>query len=95
MDIYEFIRPELTVLIPVLYLLGIGLKRSRVPDRLIPTILGAVSVVVCAFWVIATGDVDDVRSAASALFVSITQGILAAGASVYINQLYVQSKKEE
>ena len=32
----EFIKPELLILIPVLYAVGIGLKKSRVSDTLIP-----------------------------------------------------------
>lgn len=93
MDYKEYIRTELIILIPVMYLIGAGIKKSKVADRWIPLILGAVSVLLAAIWVVSTGDIHNCKECASAVFTSVTQGILAAGASVYINQLYVQSKK--
>ena len=94
MNLKDFIKPELLILIPVLYVIGIGLKRSKLSDSRIPLILGGIAIVLSAAWVIATGDISSVKEAAYALFVSVTQGILSAGASVYVNQLYVQSKKK-
>ena len=94
MHFKEFIKPELMVLIPVLYLVGMGIKRSRVADKWIPFLLGMVSITISALWVVATTDITDVKDVASALFVAVTQGVLAAGASVYLNQLYIQSKKQ-
>lgn len=57
--------------------------------------LGGISVILSAAWVIATSDISTLKDVACAIFVSVTQGILCAGASVYINQLYVQSKKKD
>ena len=95
MNLEEFIKPELLILIPVLYIVGTGLKKSKLSDTLIPLILGAISVILSAAWVIATSDISTIKDVAYALFVSATQGILSAGASVYFNQLYVQSKKKD
>lgn len=95
MGIKEFIKPELLILIPVLYVVGIGLKKSKLSDTLIPLILGGIAIVLSAAWVIATSDISTLKDVAYALFISVTQGILSAGASVYINQLYVQSKKKD
>lgn len=95
MDFKDFIKPELLILVPVLYVVGIGLKRSKLPDPLIPMLLGAISIILSASWVIATSDISTLKDVAYALFVSVTQGVLSAGASVYINQLYVQSKKND
>ena len=95
MELKEFIKPELLILIPVLYVVGIGLKKSKLPDTLIPLVLGGISVVLSAAWVIATSDISTLKDVAYALFISVTQGILSAGASVYVNQLYVQSKKKD
>lgn len=91
----EFIKPELLVLIPVLYIIGIGLKKSTISDNAIPLLLGITAIILSASWVIATSHIQTLNDVASALFVSITQGILSAGTSVYINQLYVQSKKKD
>lgn len=95
MDLKEFIKPELLILIPVLYVVGIGLKKSKLSDTLIPLILGGIAIILSSAWVIATSDISTLRDIAYALFISVTQGILSAGASVYVNQLYVQSKKKD
>ena len=95
MKFEEFIKPELLILIPVLYFVGIGLKKSKLSDTLIPLLLGGISIVLSGAWVIAASDISTLKDVAYALFVSVTQGILSAGASVYFNQLYVQSKKKE
>ena len=95
MDLKELIKPELLILIPVLYVVGIGLKKSKLSDTLIPLILGGIAVILSAAWVIATSEISTSKDVAYALFISVTQGILSAGASVYVNQLYVQSKKKD
>lgn len=94
MEYGQYIKTELLILVPVLYLFGIGLKKSRVPDRLIPVILGIVSVLLSALWIFAREPVSGPEEGALACFTAITQGILLAGASVYVNQLYIQSKKK-
>lgn len=93
MNFKEFIKPELLILIPVLYVVGMGLKKSKLSDKLIPVVLGVTSIILSAAWVIATSDISTTKDVAYAIFVSVTQGVLSAGASVYINQLYIQSKK--
>ena len=95
MNYQDYIKTELLVLIPVLYFIGIGLKRSQLPDKWIPTVLGIFSVVLSSVWVIATAEVSSIQETAFAIFTAVTQGVLVAGASVYMNQLYVQAKKEE
>lgn len=94
MDYQDYIKTELLVLIPVLYFIGIGLKKSKLPDKWIPIALGAVSVTLSAVWVIATSEISGIQETASALFTAITQGVLVAGVSVYANQIYVQTHKE-
>ena len=95
MNFEEFIKPELLILVPVLYVIGIGLKKSKLSDTLIPLVLGGIAIALSAAWVIATSDISTLKDIAYVLFVSVTQGILSAGTSVYVNQLYVQSKKKE
>ena len=95
MNYEDYIKTELLILIPVLYLIGIGLKKSEMPDRWIPLMLGVISVVLSAIWILATEEVADVRQLAAAVFTAITQGVLIAGASVYANQIYKQGKKDE
>lgn len=95
MNLEEFLKPELLILIPVLYVVGMGLKKSKLSDTLIPAILGGIAILLSGAWVAATSEIITFRDVAYALFVSVTQGVLCAGASVYCNQLYVQSKKKK
>lgn len=93
--IKELIKPELLVLIPVLYFLGNSLKDSEIPNKHIPWFLGLVSVVMCTLFVIATTDIGYWNEALMVVFSGFTQGILCASASVYVNQVIKQSGKDE
>lgn len=95
MNLKNFIKPELLILIPVLYVVGMGLKKSTLSDTRIPLVLGGISIALSVAWVIATSDISTLKDVAYVLFVSVTQGFLSAGASVYFNQLYLQSKRKE
>ena len=91
----EYIKPELLVLIPVLYLIGAAVKKSKVADKFIPWILGGVSVALSALWILASNFPTTAADVALAIFTAITQGVLIAGASVYVNQLVKQTGKDE
>lgn len=95
MDFVEYIKPELLILIPVLYLIGVGVKKSAISDKFIPLVLGAVGIVLCTIWVLATSETESTQDKMMAIFTAITQGILIAGASVYANQIIKQANKKE
>ena len=76
--------------------LGMALKQAKaVKDKYIPLILGGVSIVLCAIWVLATSEVCTGQQAAMAVFTAVTQGILVAGLSNYVNQIIKQGQKSE
>ncbi len=91
----EFIRPELLILIPVLYLYGVALKKSQVADKHIPWLLGVASVVLSFLFIAATSEIAKWQEVLMAVFSGLTQGVLCAGASVYVNQLMKQAGKCE
>lgn len=95
MSFYEYIKPELLVLIPVMYLIGMAVKKSRIKDKYIPLIIGLASVLLCILWVLADADLSGAKSVYTAVFTAIAQGVLIAGASVYADQIYKQSKKDK
>lgn len=95
MELNEYIKPELLVLIPVLYFIGVAVKKSNVPDKFIPWILGGVAVALSTLWICANCPMSSGAEIATGIFTAITQGVLVAGASVYVNQLYKQTGKEE
>ncbi len=91
----DYVKPELLVLVPVLYILGTGLKRSRmVADERIPAALGGVGMGLCALWLLGSpGPAADLQGWAMLAFTAIVQGLLVAGMAVYGNQLAKQQKK--
>ena len=92
----EYIKPELLVLVLVLYLVGFGLKKTeKVSDKYIPLILGLLGIVISSIYVVATSSITGYQSVLMMIFTALVQGILVAGASVYINQVVKQTKKEE
>lgn len=94
--IIQYIRPELLLLIPVCYLIGYAIKNSELNiDKWIPFILGGVSIVLCTLYILATSPVSTYQEVLMVMFISITQGVLTAGCSVYINQLIKQYNKVE
>lgn len=93
--IKEFIKPELLVLIPVLYMFGSALKNSQINNKHIPWLLGAFSVILSVMFIFATSEVEGTKATLISIFSGITQGILCAGASVYVNQLVKQASKDE
>ena len=90
----EFVKPELLILIPVLYLIGVGLKNSKFKDNFIPVILGVVGILLSTIYVFATSEISGSKDILMGIFISLTQGILVAGCSVYFNQIYKQLKEE-
>ena len=95
-QIINYVKPELIVVAIVLYFLGMALKQSQsVKDKYIPLLLGGVSIVLCAIWVLATSEIGNGQQVAMAVFTAITQGILVAGLSTYVDQIKKQIHKDE
>lgn len=95
MELQEYIKPELLILIPVLYLIGVAVKKSNLANKFIPWVLGVVSVILCGIWIFANSPITTGAEIATAIFTAVTQGVLIAGASVYVNQLIKQTGKDE
>lgn len=57
--------------------------------------LGLVGIIFSAIYVVATSTIASYQDILTIIFTSIVQGILVAGASVYVNQLIKQNNKEE
>ena len=75
-----------------------AIKKSPIRDELIPVILGASGIVLSFIYLMAAETVSGAQAVFTAIFTSITQGILCAAASVYSNQIYkqaVKAKEEE
>lgn len=95
-NMIDFVKPELTIVVVVLWILGYFLKNAKtVKDNLIPFALLAVGVGVAALWVFATSALGTPQDFALALFAAITQGVTVTGVAVLGNQLIKQAQKTE
>ncbi len=96
MDLTGYLRSELFVLIPVLYLVGIMLKRSPLKDWLIPYVICGIGVLL-SFAYLAGQGIEAGGGIWRLLFSAVTQGILCAACSVYAKNLIKQftERKEE
>lgn len=95
-NISEFIKPELLVLVAVLYILGIILKNaSFFPNNKIPLVLMGIGIFLAAIWVLSTSTLITRQDIALAVFTALVQGILVAGTAVLTDQLIKQAQKEE
>lgn len=95
-QIMNYIQPELIVVSVALYFIGIGLKKAQYfADKHIPAMLGVIGVVLSALYVFATTPVSNTQEVALAIFTAVVQGVLVAGLSTYVNQIFKQLNKEE
>lgn len=50
--IMDYVKPELVIVAIVLYFLGMWLKQAAfIKDEMIPMVLGAAGIFVCAIWI--------------------------------------------
>lgn len=95
-QIMNYVKPELLIVALVLYFLGKWLKQAAfIKDKYIPLVLGIVGIFICGIWVTSTADFEKGCDILAAVFASVTQGILVAGLSTYVNQIFKQLNKEE
>lgn len=95
-QITNYVKPELIVVAIALYFVGMALKQAQtVKDKYIPLILSGISIVICAMYVFATSTCNTPQDIVMAIFTAITQGILIAGLSTYVNQIVKQANKDE
>ena len=71
-QIMNYVKPELIVVAIVLYFLGMALKQAQsMKDKYIPLLLGGVSIILCAIWVLATSEIGNGQQVAMAIFTSL------------------------
>lgn len=92
MDFKEFIKPELLLLIPICYALGLWFKGIEgIKNWLIPFILSGISIGVCFLYLLASEFTAVGNLVAAYIFTSLTQGILCAAAAVFAANLVKQA----
>ena len=92
----ESIKPELLVLVPLMFGLGAALKADkRFPSANIPYTLAVAGMALAALYGAATARLDGWQSVVMAVFTAIVQGGLCALASVGVHQMYKQAKTQK
>ena len=81
----DYIKPELLI----------TAMAQAVKDKYIPLILGCAGILICGIYIFATCSCKNAQDIAMAVFTSMTQGVLVAGLSTYVNQLIKQLEKDE
>ncbi len=77
--ITDYLKPELLVLIPVCWGLGLILKSwPSFADKAIPPVMGVSSVAMAAMWGFAQSPIGGYQDALMALFTAIAQGVIAS-----------------
>lgn len=93
-QIMNYIKPELLVLVPVLYIIGAFFKASAaVPDKIIPSTLGVIGVALSVLWLLGTAPSPETANWPLLAFTALVQGLLCAGMAVYSNQIVKQAMK--
>ena len=90
MDITSYIEPKLLILIPVLYMLGLMIKKSEINDKYI---LGVMGIILATVYSLIGNELKGAEKLLSVIFAGVTQGLLCASASVYANNIFKQMKR--
>lgn len=92
MELFEYIKPELLILIPVLNIIGLMIKNSKIKNNYIPLLLTIIAIVFCIIYVwIYSNHSLSIKD----LFDTFIQGILIASFSIYNHQFCKQIKEKQ
>lgn len=87
MEFENYIKPELLIIVPVIYIIGMMIKKTeKIDDKWIPLILGIFGVIISCLYVMSVEGVS-----LTGIFTGITQGVLTSGCAVFVNQLVKQT----
>ena len=87
-EILTAIKPELLILLPVLYVIAEIIKVTTIKNWLIPFILWGVSIVLVTCYLLINNSFSD------SLFTGIVQGTIIAMATVGGNQFFKQATEK-
>lgn len=93
--INEYIKSELLVIVPVLYIIAKLLDTSKLNNQLIPGILMLISLTLAGVYTFASVDISSIQKILFAVFSTIVQGVLLSGSAVFggiLAQLYTKPK---
>lgn len=85
----QYLKPDFVILAAALYFLGIAIKRTqKIPNRFIPLLLLIAGILLAGLDTVSR--YEEYVNPAAAILDTLTHGIVCAGMSVYVNQLFKQ-----
>lgn len=94
--ITNYIKPELLILIPLLYALGMCFKSAKTfRDNMIPLALGVIGVVMAGLWFCGTAMPAGFAEILMTIFTSVCHGVICAAVAVYGDQILKQRNKAD
>ena len=95
-ELTGYIEAELYILLPVLYAVGVIIKKSEsIDDKWIPFILGILGITLATVYKLGIYAPQDSKTILSVFYAGVTQGVLCAAGSVYANNILKQLKKKD
>ena len=92
LNLMEFIPSNLIILVAVLYVLGVGLKKSKVKDKYITVVLLILGITIAVLLSIISAQY---KTMLDAIINGDMQGVLCWGVAIGVNQTAKQLNKEE
>ena len=75
-NIMDYVKPELLIVIAVIWGIGLALKASKTTNRFIPVWLCLIAVGIALLWVVATSPFYTPQEIAMGIFIAVTQGVV-------------------
>ena len=79
----DYLKPELAMLIPVLYTAMQIFRRLHLTEKALTAVVTVLSLTLCALRVFSTCEVCAANQALAAVFTSVTQGLIVSGAVIF------------
>lgn len=91
----SYVKSELLILTPVLYIIARMMDTSQIDNRKIPWYLLLISIILSTLYTFANVDISTIPLCMMALFTSLVQGVLIAGTTIFGGILAGLMKKKK
>lgn len=87
----KYVRSELLILVPVLFVIKKMLISSKVKSERIPVILMVIAIVCSGLYTFSTVDIPNLHGILFAIFTSLMQGVILSGGAMFGDMLLPKS----
>lgn len=90
----QYVKSELIILVPVLYLFVKILNKSKLNNKYIPLVTTVISIFLCGLYIFSQVAITSWQCLMSGLFSTVTQGILIAGTSLFGGMTSIKGQEQ-